>query len=37
MMTGIVIGTLPMLAFTDGWPGFLAWLALGYLLALHFH
>jgi hypothetical protein len=36
MMAGIVIGTLLMLAFTDGWPGFLACLTLGYLLALHF-
>jgi hypothetical protein len=29
--------TLLMIACTDGWPGFIAWFAIGYFLALHFH
>jgi hypothetical protein len=37
MIEGIVAGIAILFAFSDGLPGFLAWVAIGYLLAGHLH
>jgi hypothetical protein len=37
MIEGIVAGIAIPLAFSDGMPGFFAWIAIGYLIGNHFH
>jgi hypothetical protein len=37
MIEGIMAGIAIPFAFSDGLPGFFAWVAIGYLLAGHFH